>query len=479
MLAVLHASTLAQDTLPVAVQQALAKAQLPADALAAVALPLRHWGRPWRHQAQRLMQPGSTMKLVTSVVALDHLGPNHRGHTELRSSAAMSEGSLQGDLVLKGGGDLELGVPQLWALLVDLQQAGVRHIAGDLIVDRSRYRPARIDIGVPPFDDSPEFPDYVIPDALMLADALLPMELRATASGVLASTVPRIPGITFDSRMGLVDARCQDWDEHWTTAAVARDGDSTRITLNGAFPRGCTERVGLQLIDRTELTERLFKALWQGLGGTWAGRAREEAGPAQSKLLARHQSRPWGELLRHQNKTSDNTWSRLLYLELGVPDMAVQASSSTLELAHAVVRRWFTDKGIDATGMVTDNGSGLSRSERISPWQMAHMLKVAYFGRHAAELQMSLPTMGVDGTLRKRLNNSPATGWARLKTGTLKNVVALAGYVNDGQGRPWAVAMMINHENASRGRAVLDALVDHIARVGPHAAVVGIEGEVP
>ena len=76
---------------------------------------------------------------------------------------------------------------------------------------------------------------------------------------------------------------------------------------------------------------------------------------------------------------------------------------------------------------------------------------------------------------------APATGWARLKTGTLKNVVALAGYVNDGNGKPWAVAIMINHDDASRGRPVLDAWVEHIARHGPHplAAVIGPQGDSP
>ena len=184
----------ADDRLPAAVSEALRAAGLPEETLAAVALPLAPWARPWRHQATRAMQPGSTMKLVTSVVALDRLGPNHRGHTELRSAAPLLDGRLQGDLVLAGGGDVELGPPQLWALLVDLQQAGVRHIDGDLIVDRNRYRPARFDQGLPPFDDEPEFPYNVIPDALMLAGNLLPLELRATETGVEASTVPRLEG---------------------------------------------------------------------------------------------------------------------------------------------------------------------------------------------------------------------------------------------------------------------------------------------
>jgi serine-type D-Ala-D-Ala carboxypeptidase/endopeptidase (penicillin-binding protein 4) len=468
-----------QSPLPAAVVQALSQAGLPAESLSVMALPLGHHERPFEYQARRSMQPGSAMKLVTSIVALDQLGPNHRGFTELRSSAPLQAGTLQGELVLRGGGDAEFGVPQLWALLLDLQQAGVRHIAGDLIVDRSRYQPARLDLGLPPFDDAPEFPYNVIPDALNLAGSLLPLHFSSQGAALVASTVPPLAGIEFDSRMSLNDARCADWDDHWQGAHAAQQGSTTRITLSGAFPRGCSLRAELQLIDRAELTERLFRSLWQGLGGSWAGRAREQAAPADTRVLARREARPWGELLRQVNKQSDNAWTRLLFLELGVAGPA--NAGPTLQAADAAVRRWLEQHRIPGEGLVLDNGSGLSRSERISPWQLAQMLKVAWLGPHAADLIMSLPTVGVDGTMRNRLKNSPATGWARLKTGTLRNVVALAGYARDAQGRPWALAMMINHEQASRGRPVLDALVDQLARQGlvDPPVEIGPLGEMP
>jgi serine-type D-Ala-D-Ala carboxypeptidase/endopeptidase (penicillin-binding protein 4) len=473
----------AQDALPPAVLAALKAADLPAEALSAAAVPLGHRALPWRYRALDPVQPGSSMKLVTSIVALDRLGPNQRGFTELRSAAPVVGDTLQGDLVLRGGADVELDAARLWSLLSDLRQRGITRIEGELLVDRTLFRPARADVGLPPFDESPEFHYNVIPDALYLSGNLLPLELSATADSVRAITLPALVGLAIDSRMQPVEAACSDWDDHWKPAQVTREDGRTSITLNGAFPRGCTQRTGLQLIDRLELEERLFRTLWEGLGGSWAGRAREAAGTATSTLLARHVARPWGEVLRHQNKTSDNAEARLLYLLLGVRAMATNPQASTAELAAREVRAWFAENRIDATGLVLENGSGLSRSERISPWQMVAMLKVAWSSRYAPDFMATLPTVGVDGTMRNRLKNSPATGWARLKTGTLKNVAALAGYVNDARGRPWAVAMMVNHDKAGQARPVLDALVDAFARSTPsrfvRPALAGPQGEGP
>ena len=490
----------AAGTLPATVLSALQRSGLPADALAAVALPLPAstgalWQRAWGHQSHRSMQPGSTMKLVTSIVALDSLGPSLRGSTELRSAAPLlPDGTLQGDLVLKGGADPDLGVPQFWALLQELRAAGVHTITGNLIVDRTLWRPARMDLGLAPFDAAPEFPYNVIPDALQLAGALLPLRLSSNADTLQADTVPALAGLSISSRMTLTDGRCAAWDEGWQTAIVKTDdvaaglgsaagrAPRTVIELQGRFPRHCTQRPELQLIDRQQLTERLFATLWQQLGGQWLGHAVEAAAPAETRVLARRLSRPWGEVLRPLNKTSDNALTRMLFLNLGVAGMADQPQATTAELAAREVLGWLREHRIDSTGVVMDNGSGLSRSERLSPWQLAQMLKVAHRARYASDLMMSLPVAGVDGTMRNRLKDSPAAGWARLKTGTLGNVVALAGYVSDAEGQVWAVAMMINHEQASRGRPVLDALVDHIARHGPHptaATAVGPQGEGP
>ncbi len=460
--------TLADAQWPAAVRAALAAADVPLQAMAVALMPAAHAGPSWLHQADLAMQPGSTMKLVTSVVALDRLGPNHRGFTEVLSAASQDGDVLRGDLVLRGGADPELGLPQLWALLAELRYQGIREITGDIVLDRQLFRPARPDLGQPPFDERPERPYNVIPDALHLNGSLMSMELSSLSGKVSARLLPPLPGLELDaSELQLTDRPCRDWDDDWQSPPrIVQAEGSTRIVLRGGFAKACTQRVERQLLDRNLQAEQQLRHVWQQLGGQWSGRVRDEASPSGARLLARRWSRPWGEVLRPMNKWSDNALTRLLYLSLGLQGMASDALASTAELAQREVLRWFAEQRINASGLVLDNGSGLSRSERLTARQLALMLKVAHGSRYAPELLMSLPVVGSDGTMRNRLKTGPATGLARLKTGTLRNVVALAGYVPDSDGRLWVMAAIINHDNASKSRPALDALVDWVAGGG-------------
>jgi D-alanyl-D-alanine carboxypeptidase/D-alanyl-D-alanine-endopeptidase (penicillin-binding protein 4) len=466
-----HAGRAFDDPLPQPVSAALAQAGLPADALAAIAIPQTRWAWTWQHRADEALQPGSTIKLVTSVVALDRLGPNHRGSTELYAAGPIEQGVLTGDLVLKGGADPDLDLPALWQMLFELRQRGVHTIAGDLRLDRSLFRPSRIDLGLAPFDEAPEWPYNRVPDALMLAGNLMGLVLASDGQTLSARLAPPLEGVHVDAgAMRLSDADCSVWSQDWQAPLVSQDAPTQwQIRLQGAFPRRCEASAQLQLLDRDVLAERQLRALWASLGGRWtqaAGQVREAVAPPGAVRIARHESRPWGEVLRSQNKRSDNLLARLLFLQLGLAAMASEPATPTLELARREVLRWFDEHGIERPGLVLDNGSGLSRSERIAPRSLARLLEVALQGPHAPELLASLPVAGVDGSLRRRLKGGAAEGWARLKTGSLKDVVSLAGTVRDTRGATWIVVAMINHPQAGEGRPVLDALVEWVASSG-------------
>ena len=472
LLAVPCTASAFDDPLPAPVAAALAQAGLPPEALGAIAIPRTFFARTWQHRAGVPMQPGSAMKVITTIVALDRLGPNHRGHTELHITGTIDNGVLSGDLVLVGGADPDFDLPALWQLLFELRQRGVHTINGSLVLDRTLFRPARIDIGLPPFDEAPEWPYNVIPDALMLSGNLIGLTLSSTDSGgVSARLVPPLDGVVVDAgALALNDTACAAWDDGWWPPRSHETSPGQwRIALQGGFPRRCDAQASLQLLDRNVITERQVRAIWASLGGRFTaapGSVREAALPAGAERISQHLSRPWGEVLRHMNKASDNPQTRLLFLQLGVAAMPAHPEARTQELAQREVQRWFDENRIDRDGLVMDNGSGLSRSERIAPRTMARALEAALDGPHAPELLMSLPVAGVDGTMRRRLKGTRAEGWARLKTGTLKNVTALAGTVRDTRGDTWVVAAFINHEDAAKGRPALDALIEWIAASG-------------
>lgn len=301
--------------------------------------------------------------------------------------------------------------------------------------------------------------------------------MRSTNKRLKLEMQPRLDRVSIGSDMTLIDADCANWEDGWKLPEAVRQKDGRiKVLLHGTFPKDCARSYSINVLDRNDYIERLFRQKWKELGGKFSGKAVEGTAPPGSILLAEHTSRMLPELVRDTNKPSDNALARTLFLSLGSLQQDPAAGSfpippsgeSTFARADAAVREWMRGQRIDDTGLVMENGSGLSRTERVTPQQMAYLLQAGLRSNWAPEFQASMPIAGIDGTLRRRLQGTPAEGRARLKTGTLRNVVALAGYVPDASGVQNVFVAMLNSEDAGngRGRAVLDALVDWVARSG-------------
>jgi D-alanyl-D-alanine carboxypeptidase/D-alanyl-D-alanine-endopeptidase (penicillin-binding protein 4) len=262
--------------------------------------------------------------------------------------------------------------------------------------------------------------------------------------------------------MTLNDNACAKWEDTWQLPTVEVDQGAPVLHFQGQFPRNCLRQLDLNLVDRQWSTAAVVRLIWSQLGGQIIGPDVEGATPPDAVVLTSHLGRPFAEVARGMMKRSDNPLTRLTYLRLGA--QGATHGEPTLDAAARRVREWFVAKGIPVDGLVMDNGSGLSRSERITAQQLAAVLEAAYKGPYAPELLTSLPVAGVDGTLSRRFKGSLAEGRARMKTGTLRNVVALAGYVLDRNDRMWVVAATLNHDNApAKGHAVLDSIVEWVS----------------
>jgi serine-type D-Ala-D-Ala carboxypeptidase/endopeptidase (penicillin-binding protein 4) len=431
------------------------------------------------HNADASLAPASTIKTLTTIAGLEKLGPTYRARTEFRSEAKIEGAILQGDLILRGEGSTDFDWRAMQTMLQTLRHKGIKEIRGNLVIDRQWFQPARIDIGSPPFDESPEFQYNVIPDALLLNMNLLQVEITANATQVRADVWPKLDRVSIVSYMTLVERDCTKWENGWAIPVYSLDENGTiRIELKGEFPKNCSISTELNVIDRTQYADRLFRSLWRNLGGVFRGTVIEKNTPAPptGNVLATHQSRTLAEHVHDINKRSDNPMTRVLYLTLGAMSASDAAKNgtadnegaSTATKANAEVRAWMRGHRIDDADLVLENGSGLSRKERIRPSQLAQVLTVASKSKWAPEFMSSLPIAAVDGGMKNRLRLSRAAEVARLKTGGLRDVAAIAGYVPDANNQSHVVVAMINHDNVKggAGRAILDAIVDWVANSG-------------
>ena len=442
--------------LPAPVAGALKDAGIPAQNVAV--LVRGTGGEPplISHNAREPMNPASVMKLLTTYAALEILGPAHTWKTEALAERPLVDGRLEGDLYLRGSGDPRLALEQFWLFLRQLRTRGISEIEGDLVLDRSAF-------SLPPhdpaeFDNEPLRPYNVGPDALLVNLKSLRFTLHPDAENTRIEVWPETPdvGRTVRNQLTPGNGSCGDWRER---LRIDQEGDV--VVLRGAYPASCGDKA-LNLSPWTAdlQVERLFRALWQELGGSLRGKIRVGPVPSAARVLAVHESPTLGEIVREINKFSNNVMARQVFLTLDA------ARPATSEGAQRAIRAWLSGKGLALPELVLDNGSGLSRKERISAENLARLLLAAWQSPVMPELMSSLPLAGVDGTLRKRLNGNPATGRAHLKTGYLENVRALAGYVLDNDGKRWIVVFLINDPRSRLGKPAMDALLQWLAEHG-------------
>jgi len=462
------AQTAPGATLPADVRDALEQAALPREALA---VWVQEVGGPaattpprlsWRADAP--INPASLTKLLTTYAALDLLGPAWTWSTPVWLQGPINDGALDDHLVIKGSGDPKLVLERLWLMLRKVRELGVRQIRGDIVLDRSSFivpeqNPAD-------FDGEPLRPYNVSADALLLnyktvTLTFTPDPARAAA---FVGVEPPLAGVRVDASVPFSagpPSGCGDW----RSELGAQFDDPARIRLTGTFNPSCAEKAWpIAYVDPRTYNARALLGIWHETGGTLAGSVRDGIAPASPPSFVMS-SPPLAEVVRDINKFSNNVMAQQLFLTLAL----VQRGSGTPENGRAVLREWIAERfgAQAAAGLVIDNGSGLSRDTRVSVRLLARTLQSAWAAPVMPELIASLPINGLDGTARFR---SPLVR-AHLKTGSLRAVRGVAGYVLGDSGRRYVVVAILNHPNAGvdAARAPLAALLQWVANDGPAA----------
>jgi D-alanyl-D-alanine carboxypeptidase/D-alanyl-D-alanine-endopeptidase (penicillin-binding protein 4) len=452
-------SAAAGAALPPAIARAFIDEGIP---LTAVAVYVREIGsaRPLlAHHATRPMNPASTMKLVTTFAGLELLGPGYRWKTEAYADGPIDGNTLEGNLVLKGYGDPKITIEQFQALITALRATGLTTIRGDLVLDRSYFALAPHDPAA--FDAEPLKPYNVGPDALLVNFKSVRFLFKPNAAGdaVDISIDPPLANIVLHGALQPATGECTDWRSALGTAFVNR-ADSAVASFAGRYPAACGERDWyVALLDHPHYVLAMFARYWKDAGGSFAGGVRDGRPPPAGKPIATLQSPPLYDTVRDINKLSNNVMARQLFLTLAT---TAYPPPATTQHAAEVVRRWLLQQKLRFPELVIDNGSGLSRRERIAAQSMAQLLLAADASKLRSDFVSSLAVAATDGTVRKRFTDDAVADWALLKTGSLEGVRALAGYVYGVGGRRYVLVCLVNHPNAARAQPALDMLVERI-----------------
>ena len=461
--------------------------------------------------AHRYFLPASVAKLFTTAAAMDLLGPDYQFRTVVGARARIDRnGRLLGNLYLVGGGDPDLAgcalpyTPEekeegcdatraLDQLAEQVAANGVRVVTGDLIVDQSFFAP------------EPYAPGWAVGDLLWGYGA--PVRALSLADNVLTVTVE--PGEQANDRGRLAwepftrfyDVQNQTWTAPAgaeTQLYVRRDPGSRVLEVSGPIaldqkPR----RLRVAIEEPGEVIGELFRQALERHGVRLLGGMAQRFAPAPPftaepgaglpVVLAEHVSRPLIEDVTLINKVSVNLHAEMLLRVLGrqepPPAPIGERPRTPLEppRRHAdgsaqaglgVLRAWLANAGVNPNDVDIEDGSGLSRSNLVTPHAVVQLLKYADQQSWRPLFVESLAVAGVDGTLEERMKEGPARGRVRAKTGSLGDTTTLAGYVQTTSGETLVFALFLNHRalEGKQAAALVDELCAALAELPPTKA---------
>ena len=449
---------------------------------------IRALGRNERLYARNpdvLLTPASTMKVVTLAAVAERLGWDHRFETRLLTAAPIQDGTLWGDLVVRGAGDPTLDASGAGDAFVrwadELRRLGIRRIAGRIIGDDDALDDGALE--TPGFGSGWAWDDlargFAAPAGALQhrGNVVEVIVTPGSAAGRAASVQFRQGGSGLDLRSEVVTAAANG------TAAIRlrRPPGQATLVVSGRIPEGAAPLIRIAAVSNPTLFfVQAFKAALQQRGIEVDGDALDvDSLPARDKLptggdlrpLVQHRSEPLAAIGAAMLKGSRNLYAESLVRHLGLT--TGPGAHAGRSLVVDVLAGW----GVDERGAVVADGSGLSRYTYLTARALVEVLARMYRDPyHRGPMLAALPVAGRDGTLRRRLIGIAAEGVARAKTGSMRRVRALAGFVDTADGEPVAFAILANNFSAPAAEVtrVIDEAVAELAAF-PRGTLAGAE----
>ncbi len=408
--------------------------------------------------ADTRLVPASTMKLFTSAIALDELGPEHTFSTDvLRDGALEENGVVRGNLILRGDGDPSMsprfvrgGPDAAMSLLAQFTAgAGVTRVTGDLVADASAFESRRIPEG---WLSRYAGAAYAAPfSALSLNENIVVVGVTPGQAGrAVVRLEPETRGLSVSNTVRTVAGSA-------TRLSIRLVGED-RVMVSGSIgSRAGTRKYQLVVSDPATFTAGAFRAALEARGIIVEGAVRVGRTPPTAALVTSLPSPPLARLVSLMNRESINLYAELLWRDAARGTDRARVGSA--EEASRTLEEFLVSKVGAAPGaVVATDGSGLSVLDRVTPRSLIQLLSHAHRSPWASAFHASLPVAGESELLRLRMRATPAQGNLHAKTGTTNEVIGLSGYVTAENGEILAFAFLYNGKDRWQARETIDAM---------------------
>lgn len=411
------------------------------------------------HGAGSKLVPASTMKLFTAAIALDRLGAEHTFSTDiLRDGSVGPDGTLRGDLILRGDGDPSLsprfvrgGPGASMTLLAQLVAgAGIRRVTGNIIADASGFESRRIPEG---WLTRYAGAGYAAPfAALSLNENIVIVSVTPgrDGGGAVVALEPATSAITVSNTVRTIAGA-------GTKISARRVGDDRLVVSGTIGARAGTARYQVVVGDPVTFTAGALKAALETQGIAVDGDVRAGRTPAEAAVVTSLPSPPLARLVSVMNRESINLFAELLYRNAarGPSRETVGSAESAGQLLTDFMTR---EVGAAPDAVSATDGSGLSVLDRVTPRALVQLLDHAHRAPWGSAFHASLPVAGESELLRTRMRATPAQGNLHAKTGTTNEVIGLSGYVTAENGEILAFAFLYNGKDRWHARETIDAM---------------------
>ena len=387
--------------------------------------------------ASKTRTPASVIKVLSTYAAALKLGFDYRWPTQFYTIGSLKNGVLKGDLVVKGFGDPTLASRDLKSIVANIKAKGIKKVTGNIVIDRTYFAVGTKNNSG--FDKNTYSPYNAMPDAMMFNERISTICITPNKNAVYK----KVPDGSYKIKNNLkrVNKPCKG-RYSWPGLKINNSSAIPEVWLQGKISKKCGKRDICKVI--TKPYKSFYYALKDALkkgGVTVAGSMRLNKVPSNANILFTHYSRSLEKIISRTAKKSNNLYARHLLLLLGAK---MYGAPSTLAKGSKAVEYILRSKGALGQGTLRiDNGSGLSRTSKLSAKLLAKMYDNAY-SRYGMRWMKTLSIAGVDGTIKRRFRGTVVKNRAWMKTGTLNRVKNIGGYVKSRSGRMYTVVILVN-----------------------------------